>query len=39
MGSACELECELILSFDLAFIVEAAPFHRRLENRWLTAES
>ena len=23
MGSACELECELILSFDLAFIVEA----------------
>jgi len=24
MGSACELECELILSFDLAFIVEAA---------------
>jgi four helix bundle protein len=24
MGSACELECELILSFDLAFIVEAS---------------
>jgi four helix bundle protein len=24
MGSACELECELILSYDLAFIVEAA---------------
>src|SRR5438067_2411723 len=23
MGSACELECELILSYDLAFIVEA----------------
>jgi four helix bundle protein len=24
MGSACELECETILSFDLAFITEAA---------------
>ena len=24
MGSCCELECELILSFDLAFITEAA---------------
>ena len=23
MGSACELECETILSFDLAFITEA----------------
>ena len=23
MGSCCELECELILSFDLAFIAEA----------------
>jgi hypothetical protein len=24
MGSACELECETILSYDLAFITEAA---------------
>ena len=28
MGSACELECELILSFDLAFIAE--PVQRQL---------
>lgn len=24
MGSACELECEVVLSFDLAFITDAA---------------
>lgn len=27
MGSACELECETILSFDLAFITEALQEH------------